>query len=172
MELTKTMDNNNQPLDVSDSETLAALCIYTEAGNQPFEGKVAVGVVLRKRMADQYESDGSVPGTVLAYDQFSDFYFEMVNGRYTRVASTVQQATDRAQDILNDIDPDTQGWKDCVQAWQDSAPGSGYQAGPELVKLAETPRAYNYVNLSISKPVWASADKFVTKIGAHSFYTV
>ena len=50
---------------------LAVMTIYGEARGEPFEGKVAVGEVIRNRMLQRYSSDGTVAGTVLRPYQFS-----------------------------------------------------------------------------------------------------
>jgi spore germination cell wall hydrolase CwlJ-like protein len=54
-----------------DPNVLAALCIFAEARNQPFNGQIAVGNVLRNRMRRRYSSDGTVAGTVFRAWQFS-----------------------------------------------------------------------------------------------------
>lgn len=50
---------------------LGILTIYGEARGEKFEGKVAVGEVIRNRMRDRYSSDGTVEDTVLRPYQFS-----------------------------------------------------------------------------------------------------
>ena len=150
-----------------DDDTLAALCIWTEASGEMYEGKVAVGRVIRNRMAARYSSDGTVAGTVLAYDQFSDFYFEMVNGVYTRVGSTPQSAAARAEVLLATAEPETI-WPKCIQAWTDSGPGSTFVGGPQYEKMdAQT---LLYCNTAISHPAWAIPEKQVCIIGHHTFF--
>lgn len=159
-----------------DPATLAALCIWDEAGNQPPEGRRAVAVVLLKRMARRYQSDGTVAGTVLRYDQFSGFYFAMIDGEYKRVCSTPEEAAARAETLLLTAQAGRALWADCQQAWTDAQPvdggsiGAAYAGGPEYQKLVAAPDALLYVNLAVSQPAWATPDKLVAKIFAHSFY--
>lgn len=47
------------------------LCIFAEARGEPYEGQVAVGNVIRNRMAKKFFSDGTVVGTVTQSKQFS-----------------------------------------------------------------------------------------------------
>lgn len=148
---------------------LFALCVYTEARGEPYEGKVAVGRVILNRMAAKWFSDGTIPGTVLRKDQFSAFYFDMVNGHYSRICDTVAAATAHAANLLVTAKHD-KTWPDCQRACADAAPGSGYVAGPQWQALAAEPRAMLYCNPAISHPVWATADKHVATIYSHSFY--
>lgn len=153
------------------ADELATTCIADEAGNQAHEGRVAIGVVILNRMARRFESDGTVAGTVLKRDQFSGFWFSMVHGHYTRVAHTREEAESRAEakfamyvrQVL---------WGDCQLAWADAdawfvGEAPSFNPSHEFAALHD---AVNYVNLTISQPVWATADKFLCKLGAHSFY--
>jgi spore germination cell wall hydrolase CwlJ-like protein len=148
---------------------LFALCIWTEARNQPYEGMVAVSRVIYNRMAQHYESDGTIPETILAYDQFSAFYFDFVDGKYARVCDTYQAAYIRAQSMLTAAQTSAQ-WDDCQKAVTDGAVGSTFTWGPEGQKLNVEPRALMYVNLEVSRPAWATSEAYICKIYDHSFY--
>jgi len=148
---------------------LYALCIWTEARGEMYEGKVAVARVIANRMAQRYESDGTIAGTVLAPNQFSDFYFTMVNGHYTRVAHTVADAAARAEKLLTQaLCDDT--WPQCQQAVQDGAIGSDFAWGPQGRKLNAEPRALLYDNMAISHPYWASPETEICTIEHHTFF--
>lgn len=154
-----------------DDRTLLAVCIADEAGNQPHEGKVAVGVVVMNRTRLRYESDGTISGTILRPNQFSGFYFAMMDGHYTRVASTVQQASQRADQKLATYSHSPGLWKDCLIA-ADQAMGVQIfdNGGPEFKKL--TPDTVLYYNPAIVShaPFWATPDKLVATIYDHTFY--
>lgn len=148
---------------------LIALCVWTEARGEPYEGKAAVARVIFNRMHAKWFSDGTVPGTVLAKDQFSGFWFSMVEGHYARVCDTLAQAEARAALLLLTVQVDPV-WPDCKQACMDGSPGSGYAPGPVWAVFSAEPRALLYANLSISSPIWATADKKVCTIYSHTFF--
>jgi spore germination cell wall hydrolase CwlJ-like protein len=54
-----------------DPRSLAIVTIILEAAHEPYEGQLGVAEVIRNRMLQHYESDGSVAGTVLKAGQFS-----------------------------------------------------------------------------------------------------
>ena len=148
---------------------LLALCVLEEAGNQPHEGKAAVARVIANRIAQRYESDGTVAGTVLKYDQFSWAYFEMIDGSYTRVCSLPEEAAARASALLPDAQASSM-WADCQQAVADGAIGSDFAWGPQGLLLNAEPLTLLYVNLAVSRPAWAVPETHVCKIYAHDFY--
>src|ERR1700761_8157516 len=96
---------------------LAALCIFQEAGNQPPEGRRAIGVVILHRMAEKSMSDENVEGTVLANNQFSWTQWEMIGGKYTKVAQAGAQQLARVQQLLGISQASKALWADCVAAW-------------------------------------------------------
>lgn len=151
-----------------DDATLLATCIADEAAGEPYEGKVAVGRVIRNRMAAHYESDGTVVGTVLKKWQFSGFWAAMVAGKYTEVAFTPEDALARAQTLYAGFS--TQGvWGDCVKAVGDSIPGSGFVGGPEFQKLDD--RTFLYFNPAVcARPAWATPETLVCTIFRHEFH--
>ena len=148
---------------------LYALCIWTEARGQPYEGQVAVARVIANRMAKGYFSDGTVSGTVLRYDQFSAFYFAMVNGRYTRIASDAAGAPAVAEELLTEALAD-HTWASCEQAVIDGQIGSNFAWGPQGRKINANPMTLLYCNPAISQPDWAIPAKEVAVIYDHTFY--
>jgi spore germination cell wall hydrolase CwlJ-like protein len=125
---------------VVDPDCLAALNIYAEARGEPFEGQVAVGNVVRNRMAKKYRSDGTVAGTVLAPLQFS-----WLNASNPYRAKIFQ------------CDSGDPTYQRAVEAWRESAIRS---AVADAV-------LYHAVTV---RPSWASTLECVAKIGRHWFY--
>lgn len=153
-----------------DDRTLLAVCIADEAGLEPFVGKLAVGRVVLNRMRLKFQSDGTIPGTVLRKDQFSGFYFEMVGGKYTRVASTIEQAAARAADKLT-------RYKASAKIWADSLYAADLVLRDSIAKFwadysGFTERTVNYYNPKVVKtpPAWATPDRLDTVIFNHTFY--
>lgn len=154
-----------------DDKTLLALCIWTEASGEPHEGKVAVGIVVWNRIKAHYASDGTMAGTVLRKDQFSAFYFDMIDGRYTRVCATPAAAADRAEALLLRAARDDV-WGDCITAADEATTRAfGFVPGPQMQKLLAQPRAFLYLNPKIASPQpWATPEAEVATIYNHTFY--
>lgn len=144
--------------------TLLALCIHSEAAGEPVAGKQAVAQVILNRMARHYDSDGTVAGTVLAKDQFSGFYFSMINGKYTRVCWTRDDAAHRAEAMLLRAQHEAI-WDVCLDVATEAL-GGEMPANPSLE------HAVLYLNPSILPrlPVWASPDKQLCAVGHHTFF--
>lgn len=157
-------------------DDLFATCIADEAGNQPYEGMVAVGCVVLNRMALKYESDGTMRGTVEKKFQFSGFWFAMEAGHYTEIEFDQAGAETEAQHLCDGFKAHGAVWSNAQHAAQDArtwrATGSavGFKAGPQFGKL--TDRTVLYLNPSIVHPLpaWATADKLDAVIFQHSFY--
>ena len=150
-------------------DELFATCVWTEARGEPYEGMAAVARVVWNRINQKWFSDGTVSGTVLAKDQFSAFYFDMVDDHYTRVCSTREEATVRAEVLFAQASASAQ-WAECQKAVTDGKPGATYPGGPTWDKFAAEPRALMYANLAISNPAWATADKRICQIYSHTFF--
>jgi hypothetical protein len=150
-------------------QDLLALCVWTEARGEPLEGKVAVARVVWNRMAEHYESNGTVPGTVLKYDQFSAFYFTMVGHTYTRIHSTPAGAMQEALRLLP-VAQESAVWEDCLAAVESGKRGSSFAWGPAGRLLDAEPRTLLYCNRDVSDPVWATEEAHVCDIYHHSFY--
>lgn len=152
-----------------DDRTLFALCVWTEARGEPFEGQVAVSRVIHNRMALHYRGDGTVAGTILHPSDFSGFWFDMVGGKYTRVCHTLDDAQKRAETILPSA-LKTFVWVNCLNSVDAGAIGSSYAWGTQGAKINAEPRTLLYDNLTVSQPAWATPDKLVAKVYSHSFF--
>lgn len=158
-----------------DDDTLLATCIADEAGSEPYEGKVAVGIVVLNRLIDRIASDGTMQGTVLRPNQFSGFWFAMIHGKYQRTATELSQALAEADKLHAQFSTET-FWADCVKAvadakaWQSGiASRLSFKPGPAFGKL--THKTVLYFNPRVvARPVWATPDKFVATIFRHDFY--
>lgn len=158
---------------------LLTLCVLLEAGSECDDGRAGVARVIKNRMAKKFESDGTIAGTVLAYDQFSWAWFAFRNvhtgtaahahtsSSYVRVAKTLDQATAIATGKLARLQ-NTDGFKACGAIA--SAVMAGTYRGPLYDKLDD--EALMYLNPDILEdiPAWASADKFEEAIEHHKFY--
>ena len=122
-------------------DALAIVTIWQEARGEPYEGKLAVGEVIRNRMKRNYFSNGSVSGTVLRDYQFSGWNV----GDANRVPSV-------------DIDDGDSTVRECISAWKDSSISSVANG------------AVLYCNLHLAHPSWAKPEKMVAQIGNHSFF--
>ena len=128
---------------VSD-DVLGILTIWTEAQGEGFNGKVAVGEVIRRRTQRRYQSDGTIAGTVAKRYQFSALNDDKAdNDLFIRSLK---------------ISWGDQGVPECERAWI-------WSATSNLV-----PDAVLYCNLDVAQPSWARPDKLVTKIDHHSFF--
>lgn len=151
---------------------LLATCIADEAGAEPYEGKVAVAIVLANRQALKYQSDGTVAGTVLKKDQFSGFWFEMIKGVYTRVCHTQEEAQARAASKFAKYSQQAV-WGDCLRAVRDATAWAAgepmsFTPGPAFAGLS--PKTVLYLNPDISHAAWATPDKQDAVIFHHTFY--
>jgi hypothetical protein len=158
---------------------LLALCVWDEAADQPYEGKVAVARVVLNRMAALYESDGTPFGTIIGFQrpngdlvsgQFSGFWFDMAAGKYRRVCFSLAEAQSRAEKLFIQAQTEPLVWADCQRAARDAQAGSGFTGGPQYQALAAEPRTLLYANLSISNPYWALPENRVAVIYAHTFF--
>lgn len=101
------------PADTSDVELLAAL-IYCEAGNQPYEGKLAVGAVVMNRVRS-----GAYPNSIGSVIYASGQFTPALNGK---VAKVLAQGA-----------PDS-----CVQAAQEAINGATNVGGATHFRIAGT----------------------------------
>ena len=126
-------------------EALAVITIWQEARNEPYEGLVAVGEVIRNRMRLKYSSDGTVSGTVLRPMQFSGW-----------------NAKDPSRIKSLRIDDDDATVKKCLAAWELSGTGTNHAKGAVLY----------YAPAVVGMPDWAKPEvaQKVAEIGGHHFY--
>jgi N-acetylmuramoyl-L-alanine amidase len=120
----------------------AVRCIWAEARGEPFDGKVAVGEVIRRRTALRYFSDGTFANTVWWPAQFS----------WTLDHRIIRQAM-----FIDDSNPVV---LECAQAWANSEDSN-------LI-----PNAILYVNLSEATPDWLDKVVEVGKINNHTFFSL
>ncbi len=125
-------------------DAIAIATIWQEAGNQPLDGKIAVGEVIRTRMKRRYSSDGTVAGTCLRASQFSGWNTNSGN----RIRSV-------------QIDTETPAVNACAVAWEASR-SSNLTFGAVL-----------YLNPDLVNPLpsWAQESKVLARIGRHTFYS-
>lgn len=155
-----------------DDRTIRALCVWSEAAGELAEGRRAVALVIEYRIKAKYESDGTAGGTVLAYDQFSGFWFAMFNQQYRRVCWTLADAQKRADQLLR-LAMNEPIWADCLKAVDEvDSRAWSFAPGPQFDALLAHPRTFMYANLAISSPAWAFTYPQVAKIGHHTFFEV
>lgn len=124
-------------------ESFAAITILAEAEGEPFEGKIAVGEVIRERMRQRFFSDGTVIGTCFLRLQFSIWNDDKQdNARAIKILQT---------DYVYPI------YQECLRAWIQSA--NSY-----LV-----PAAVQYFNPHVVFPSWHGDFDEVRTIGNHVF---
>lgn len=145
---------------------LVSLCMYCEAWLEPDDGKAAVARVIYNRIKKKYESDGTVIGTVLKYDQFSWAWFSWINGKYVRVSDTLGQAKSVAEFKLKHVSP--YALSRCAQisiaVKNNEYKGNLYDQLTDEVVSYLNPHVLNHL------PDWATPEKFVCTIQNHNFY--
>lgn len=140
-----------------------ALCIWDEARGETDAGKRAVAEVVLNRTAQKYSSDGTIRGTVLRPNQFSGFWFDMVDGRYQKVCHDIAAAEMRAIAKFATAKA-SKAWTACLAA-ADAA------LDPEHPRVLPA-GAVLYLNPAIIPhlPAWANPAKALATIGHHTFY--
>lgn len=124
-------------------DALAVVTIFQEARGEPWEGKLAVGEVIRNRMRRKYSSDGTATDTVLKPFQFS--------GWNTQDRNRIPSLRIDTNDLIV---------QECVKAWKESehtttVKGAVLYYNPEIVT---------------QKPKWVDLSIEVARIGPHVFY--
>ena len=157
-----------QAMPASDAAWLT-LCVYEEARNQPQDGKAAVAKVVlnRTRRKPPFFSDGTIKGTILHPSQFSWVEYDMVDGHYTKVAHTPEQVEARVGKLYTEATSHHLVWSACADPAASVVAGT-YVGGPAYDELGDD--ALLYCNLAVSQPPWATPEKLICRIGAHSFY--
>lgn len=131
-------------------DLLAISTILAEAGNQPLNGMIAVGEVIRNRTKRKYNSDGSIIGTLLLPWQFSCWNNDM-NSRRLMIRSLMNVS-------LKDTIP--QGNIDrAIDAW----------AMSETTNITDKAVLYHTIHIT---PSWSKSPRVVKthQIGDHIFY--
>jgi hypothetical protein len=100
----------------------------------------------------------------LKKDQFSWAWFDMIDGHYTRVCTTPDEAEARSEKLFKSANHAT------IEACRDIAHQvmDGLYRGELYDHL--TDEAVNYFNPAISSPAWGTPDKLICVIGHHQFY--
>jgi spore germination cell wall hydrolase CwlJ-like protein len=127
---------------VISDDVWGALCIFAEARSEPYEGQVAVGCVIRNRMARHFFSDGTVVDTVTKAHQFS--WMNTGDAQRSRVFRALWN------------DPAMQ---EAARAWDASA----------TARIVDDAVMYH---ASYVAPYWSKAHgiELVKRIGNHLFY--
>lgn len=148
-----------------DDATIMALCVLSEAADQPLLGKQAVAQVILNRTRLKYQSDGTITGTVLAPNQFSGFWFAFISGKYTRVAWTHDDALHRAEAMLARAQHQAI-WDVCLDVGTEATQGE--MRCPDGLQ-----HALLYLNPSIVPhlPTWAAPANRLAAIGQHVFFS-
>lgn len=149
-----------------DDATALALNGFQEANLEPDDGFAAVCQVVLNRTARKFQSTGTIHGTIFWPNAFSWTAWQMVGGKYTKIAHTSQEIDARADDLLRRAMMYRDAWARATKIAGEVHAGT--YAGADFAKI--TPDTVLYVNLAISDPVWAIGSKLVCKIGHHSFY--
>lgn len=136
-------------------EAWGGLTLYGEARGESFLGKVAVGEVIRARMARRLLSDGTLTGTIFKAKQFSCWN----EGDPNRLFMAQVLDTDAA-------------WQDCRLAWDESARSIATRAATHYLNVDLVVRLRGEV------PTWAADprnprrvdERLVTLVeGRHTF---
>lgn len=132
-------------------DNLAVVTICQEAAGESYLGKLAVAEVIRNRMQQKYQSDGTVSGTVLKPAQFSGWN---------------TNAPGRIRDIR--LDDEDLVVRDAILAWHEAKAGSNTVHGAVLYYAPATLR-----KLSAPMPYWDDPHKTtkVAVVGLHHFFT-
>lgn len=124
-----------------DEKTLLATCMYGEAAGESYEGKFAVGCVIRNRVRTPGWWGDSYHRVILAPKQFSCF---------NSGAPTLKMMKN----------PKGKAWADCLKA-----------AEAILSDAADiTGGASHYFRPDVVQPAWAKRMKRTVTIGHHEFY--
>ena len=146
--------------------SLLTLCAFEEANLEPDEGIAAVVRVVLTRVKAHYECAGTVASAIFEHDQFSWTEWAMQGGHYTEVAKTPAEVQARAIALLDRDDSYVARWDHIANIVEEVQAGTFH--GPLYDQI--TDRVLLYDNLAITQPAWATPDKFVVKIGHHSFF--
>lgn len=99
----KTIEQIQAEQKQADELTMLAALIYCEAGNQPYDGKVAVGAVVMNRV-----SSGRFPNTIEKVIYQRGQFTPAMTGKLKRVISSGRvpaSCYEAAQDALNGVNP-------------------------------------------------------------------
>ncbi|MGH6955940.1 MAG: cell wall hydrolase [Caulobacteraceae bacterium] len=149
-----------------DDRDALALNAFQEANIEPDDGLAAVVRVTLNRVRLRYQSDGTVSSAVFWPDAFSWTAWEMVDGRYARVAWTAAEVAARAERLLGEAKAARPAWLRAAAIAEKVEAGA--YSGEAYDRL--TPETVLYLNPAIARAEWAVPDKLVCEIGRHAFY--
>lgn len=157
---------------ISDTQ-LAITTIVSEAGNQPHEGRVAVGIVILNRKFLPYASDGTMVGTCLHRWAFSEYWAAMVDGVYKQTEFDLVGAETKAQAIYEQVSVQAP-WTDCALAWADAqcwfnGVPMTFTPGPAFAGLTKKTVLY-YAPKVCKPPIWAVSANQDAVIYDHVFF--
>lgn len=163
------------PIDDASEIDWMTTCMMDEALNQKSQDAwAAVGQVIMNRVSLHYSGNPvndpwkwTIKGIVLAKNAFSGFYFEMRNGKYTRVASSFDNAEKRGLVKMKKYRA-MSAWAKFHAVAERVAAGT-YQGGSSW-GLIRSRRATLYYNPRISNPAWARTTTRICQIEDHAFY--
>lgn len=152
---------------MTDSDALA-LCCFQEANLEPDDGLAAVARVVINRTNSKYQSHGTLQDTIWWPNAFSWTEWEMVNGKYTKVAFTPEEVAARAEDLLARAKLYTTAW---ARAQKISASvAAGTYSGADYDRLTDSAVLYLNPEIVSHLPIWANPDKLIYKIKHHEFF--
>lgn len=153
----------------------AATTIAAEAGNQPHEGRVAVGIVILNRVNLPYASDGSVRGAVEHKFAFSEYWSGMTHGHYQQISFSPADAEAIAEKLYAAFVQQQALWADVELAWQEAIQWYAGQPmsfipGPAFAGLTKKTVLYYNPKIVVTPPPWATVNNQDAVIFDHTFY--
>ena len=140
---------------------------YFEARGEPDDGVAAVCKVALNRAALRYASDGSLSSTILHPAAFSWTQFQMVDGRYVRVAATSAEQLEHVERCLAEAQADRGQWTRCAHIA--GLVRAGEYQSPLFDRLGRDAVLY-YAPAACAAPAWAKSSAFLVQIGGQRFY--
>jgi uncharacterized Zn-binding protein involved in type VI secretion len=168
-------DIEDVPIDDATEIDWLTTCMMDEALNQRTpDAWAAVAQCVMNRVALHYGGNPvndpwkwTIKGIVLAKNAFSGFYFEMRNGKYTRVVSSFTNAEKRGLKKMAKYRA-MSAWKKFHAVAEQVAAGT-YRGGSSWQAIKNR-RATLYYNPRISSPAWARTTSRVCQIEDHAYY--
>lgn len=159
---------------ISDQD-LQTTTVAAEAGDQPYEGKVCVAIVIDNRKRIPYASDGTEVGTDLHKFAFSGYWSAMTHGEYQEVAFDLAQAEDRACAQCAQFKAEPTLWADCQRAIADAAKWAAgepmsFTPGPAFAGITKKTVLYYNPKAVTTPPPWATAANRDAVIFDHTFF--
>lgn len=151
-----------------DDRTLLTLTVYSEARGESVDGQAAVAQTILNRMNSDFQSNGTMAGTVLRWGAFSQYYYDMTDSGYEQVAFDNGDARARLTDMLSTAQADTATWNRIQTLVTQVQSGTYVPHDPNYNNWIGS--SLQFVNPRISSPVWAVPQNYLGTIGNHAFY--